>query len=173
MIRPCQPADFETILAIVNDGASIYKGIIPADQWKDPYMSREHLQSDMDDGVVFWGFENASGLSGVMGIQAVEQVSLIRHAYVRTDCQHFGIGRQLLGHLRTVAHGPVLIGTWAQASWAIRFYQNNGFAIVPEDEKDRLLRKYWKVPERQMETSVVLCDQSYRDQAETLQKPLR
>ena len=168
MIRPCQHQDFETILTIINDGAYIYKGIIPEDRWNDPYMSGEHLERDINDGIVFWGFENAGELTGVMGIQPVEQVTLIRHAYVRTRSQNLGIGKRLLEHLRTMAHGPVLIGTWAEASWAIRFYQKHGFSLVAEEEKDRLLRKYWKVPDRQIETSVVLCDQAYRDPADTL-----
>ena len=160
MILQCESANFETILEIINDGAPVYKGIIPEDRWHEPYMSREHLQADMNDGVVFWGFTDTSGLSGVMGIQAVHDVTLIRHAYVRTRSRNQGIGARLLRHLRTLAQGSILIGTWADAVWATRFYQNNGFALIePIKEKDRLLRKYWKIPERQVETSIVLSDQ--------------
>jgi GNAT superfamily N-acetyltransferase len=156
MIRPCISQDFETIWTIVNDGAQAYKGIIPADRWTEPYMSKEKLEHEIADGVVFWGYEDAGELVGVMGIQAVQDVTLIRHAYVRTSHQKRGIGAELLSHLRGMATGPLLIGTWAAAVWAIRFYERNGFRLVNADEKNRLLKKYWTVPERQIETSVVL-----------------
>jgi N-acetylglutamate synthase-like GNAT family acetyltransferase len=119
-------------------------------------MSVEKLRHEIDDGVRFWGYRENGTLLGVMGLQDVEDVTLIRHAYVRSTCQRRGIGALLLAHLRALAKGPVLIGTWADAGWAIRFYQKHGFHLVDLDEKNRLLRKYWTVPERQMETSVVL-----------------
>jgi len=119
-------------------------------------MSKEKLEHEIADGVVFWGYEDAGELVGVMGIQAVQDVTLIRHAYVRTSHQKRGIGAELLSHLRGMATGPLLIGTWAAAVWAIRFYERNGFRLVNADEKNRLLKKYWTVPERQIETSVVL-----------------
>ena len=121
-------------------------------------MSREELELEIDEGVVFWGYEEIGTLVGVMGIQQVQDVTLIRHAYVRTDSQKRGIGARLLSHLRELASGPVLIGTWADAAWAIRFYERYGFQMVGPEEKDRLLKKYWTVPERQIETSVVLAE---------------
>ena len=158
MIRRCDNLDFELILAIINDGARAYKGIIPKDCWKEPYMSNDELRDEIDEGVVFWGYEETATLLGVMGLQKVRDVTLIRHAYVRTSTQKRGIGTLLLSHLREPENGPVLIGTWADAAWAIRFYEKHGFQIVGAPEKDRLLRQYWTVPERQIETSVVLAD---------------
>jgi GNAT superfamily N-acetyltransferase len=155
-IRRCDERDFELIRAIINDGAQAYKGIIPADRWTEPYMSRKKLRHEINEGVVFWGYEETGTMFGVMGIQQVQDVALIRHAYVRTSSQKRGIGGRLLSHLRGLASGPVLIGTWADAGWAIRFYERNGFQLVGPQEKDRLLKKYWKTPERQIETSVVL-----------------
>lgn len=158
MIRRCDQRDFNSIFAIINDGAQAYKGIIPADRWTEPYMSVEKLRHEIEDGVVFWTCEGQDTLAGVMGIQSVLDVTLIRHAYVRTDCQSRGIGGQLLSFLCEQASAPVLIGTWADATWAIRFYQKHGFQMVDSEEKDRLLRRYWMIPERQIETSVVLAD---------------
>lgn len=158
MIRCCDEQDFEAIWAIINDGARAYKGIIPEDRWTEPYMSREKLQHEIDDGVVFWGYEDNGALAGVMGIQHVQDVTLIRHAYVLTSSQRRGIGERLLTYLRELAKGQVLIGTWADASWAIRFYERHGFRTVTPEKKDRLLRRYWTIPERQIETSVVLED---------------
>jgi N-acetylglutamate synthase-like GNAT family acetyltransferase len=158
MIRRCDERDFEPIWAIINDGAQAYKGIIPSDCWTEPYMPREKLRHDLDDRVVFWGYEEAGTLLGVMGLQQVQDVTLIRHAYVRTGSQHRGIGGRLLSHLRGLASGSVLVGTWADAIWAIRFYERHGFQRVGPDDKDRLLKKYWTIPERQIETSVVLAD---------------
>jgi N-acetylglutamate synthase-like GNAT family acetyltransferase len=162
MIRRCDNRDFESIWTIINDGAQAYRGIIPADCCTEPYMSREKLQHEIDEGVVFSAFEEAGSVAGVMGLQQVQDVTLIRHAYVRTNSQNRGIGAKLLLHLRQSASGPVLIGTWASASWAIRFYERYGFQIVDNQEKDRLLKKYWSVPERQIETSVVLADGRWR-----------
>ena len=162
MIRRCDDRDFDTVWAIINDGAQAYKGIIPADRWTEPYMSREKLQHEIDEGIVFWGYEEVGNLTGVMGIQPVRDVTLIRHAYVRTTSQKQGIGAKLLLHLLELAEGPVLIGTWADAVWAIRFYQRHGFQVVSPQQKNRLLKKYWNIPERQVETSVVLVDATWQ-----------
>jgi N-acetylglutamate synthase-like GNAT family acetyltransferase len=162
MIRRCEEGDSEVIWTIINDGAQAYKGVIPADQWSEPYMSREEMQHEISDGVVFWGFEDGGKLVGVMGIQRVQDVTLIRHAYVRTVWRNRGIGAQLLSHLRRLTKDPILIGTWADAVWAIRFYEKHGFRMVGLAEKDRLLKKYWKISERQRETSVVLSDSRWR-----------
>src|SRR5271155_2259138 len=162
MIRRCDNVDFEVIWAIINDGAQAYRGTIPEDRWTEPYMSREKLQHEIDDGVVFWGYEDADNLLGVMGLQEVRDVTLIRHAYVRTSSQKQGVGARLLSHLRLLTKRPVLIGTWADAVWAIRFYERHGFQMVSTTEKDRLLKQYWKIPERQIETSVVLADAKWR-----------
>jgi GNAT superfamily N-acetyltransferase len=156
MIRACNSLDFELIWTIINDGALAYKGVIPADQLQEPYMSREHLQHEISNGVKFWGYEEAEELTGVMGMQDLGEVTLIRHAYVRTSRQGQGIGQQLLSHLRKMAKSPLLIGTWADAAWAICFYEKHGFQVVNSVEKDRLLRKYWSIPSRQAEASVVL-----------------
>jgi GNAT superfamily N-acetyltransferase len=163
MIRRCDDRDFESTWEIINDGAQAYRGVIPADRWTEPYMSREKLQHEIDQGVVFWGYEESGWLAGVMGIQQVQDVTLIRHAYVRTGSQKRGIGAGLLSHLREMATGPVLIGTWVDAVWAIRFYERHGFRMVGPEEKDRLLKKYWTIPERQIETSVVLADAKWRE----------
>ncbi len=163
MIRRCEDHDFETIWGIINDGARAYKGIIPEDRWKEPYMSRSELHHEIADGVAFWGFEENGELIGVMGIQQVQDVTLIRHAYVRTNHQKRGIGEHLLFHLRSLTSGPVLIGTWADAVWAIRFYEKHGFQIVLLEEKNRLLKQYWTIPERQVETSVVLVDPKWQE----------
>jgi len=162
MIRRCDDRDFELIWSIINDGAQAYKGIIPADRWTEPYMSTQKLRHEIEDGVVFSGYEENGALIGVMGIQPVQDVTLIRHAYVRTGNQKKGIGAKLLSHLQEMASGPVLIGTWADAVWAIRFYEKNAFAMVGAEAKDKLLRKYWSIPERQIETSVVLADATWR-----------
>ncbi|UCG79083.1 MAG: GNAT family N-acetyltransferase [Nitrospirota bacterium] len=156
MIRKCTEEDFETVFEIVNDAAAAYKGVIPEDRWKEPYMSRDELRHEIDDGVVFWGYEDEGELLGVMGIQDVIDVTLIRHAYVRTGRQKKGIGSKLVAHLRTLSDRQILIGTWADAAWAVRFYEKHGFRKVSFEEKERLLRKYWNIPERQVETSVVL-----------------
>lgn len=163
MIRRCEDKDFKSIFTIINDGAQAYRGIIPADRWTEPYMSREKLRHEMGDGVVFSGYEEDGALLGVMGIQSVQDVTLIRHAYTRSGSQKRGIGAQLLAHLRTQASTPVLIGTWADAVWAIGFYQKHGFRLVAPAVKERLLRKYWTIPERQIETSVVLADATWRE----------
>jgi len=166
MIRRCTNTDFDAIFSIVNDGAQAYKGIIPADRWHEPYMPKEELRRQIEDGVIFWGLEEAGELMGVMGIQRVKDVSLIRHAYVRSGSQRCGVGQQLLHHLLGMATTPVLIGTWADAIWAIHFYEKNGFARVTYEQKEHLLRTYWVIPERQVETSVVLADAKWSDRQE-------
>ena len=161
MIRPCTPTDFDTICAIVNDAAMAYKGVIPTDRWHEPYMPEAELRAAIDSGVAFWGFEMDGVLVGVMGLQPEQDVTLIRHAYVRTIHRRHGIGGQLLRFLLSQATTPMLVGTWAAAGWAIRFYQKHGFRLVTPEEKDRLLPKYWGVPQRQIETSVVLGDRRW------------
>lgn len=161
LIRPCDEHDFEAIYTIVNDAASAYRGVIPADRWSEPYMPREELRDEIGAGVVFWGYEEEGELAGVMGVQHVDDVTLIRHAYVRTGSQRRGIGAALLASLHARAARPVLIGTWADAQWAIRFYEQHGFRLVMPDEKDRLLREYWTVDDGQIETSVVLADHAW------------
>jgi|SRR5215470_8185356 len=162
MIRRCDDRDFAEIWAIINDGARAYKGAIPPDRWSEPYMSQEQLQKEIDEGVAFWGCEENGVLLGVMGIQHVQDVTLIRHAYVCTSQQKRGIGALLLTHLRRFTDRPVLIGTWADAAWAIRFYEKHGFQKVSPREKEVLLKKYWNIPERQIVTSVVLADSTWR-----------
>jgi N-acetylglutamate synthase-like GNAT family acetyltransferase len=161
MIRRCDEQDFESILTIINDGAQVYRGVIPADRWTEPYMSHEKLQHEINQGVVFWGYQDNGTLAGVMGLQQVQDVTLIRHAYVRSDSQKRGMGSRLLSHLRELTNDPVLIGTWADAGWAIRFYETHGFRMVSSEDKNRLLKKYWNIPERQVETSVVLADANW------------
>jgi GNAT superfamily N-acetyltransferase len=155
-LRRCTEDERADILEIVNAGAEAYRGVIPADRWHEPYMDAAQLEREISDGVVFWGVDERGRLAGVMGIQAVRDVDLIRHAYVRPEHQGRGIGRILLEHLVARAERPLLVGTWAAAEWAIRFYERNGFQTVGEEEKNRLLRAYWSIPERQVETSVVL-----------------
>jgi GNAT superfamily N-acetyltransferase len=157
-VRPCRDDERPEILAIVNAAAEAYRGVIPSDRWHEPYMGAAELDREIADGVVFWGYEADGELAGVMGTQAVGEVDLIRHAYVRPERQGRGVGRALLEHLREIATRPMLVGTWAAAEWAIRFYERNGFALVTPEQKAALLRRYWSIPERQVETSVVLAD---------------
>ena len=161
MIRVCKESDLNTIFEIINDAAQTYRGIIAPDLWHEPYMSLEELRAQIEDGVVFWGLERDGRLLGVMGIQDKGDVTLIRHAYVATRAQKQGIGKKLLRHLQSMTAKPILIGTWADASWAVSFYQKNGYTLVSDEEKNRLLRRYWSIPERQVETSVVLADQTW------------
>ena len=160
-IRQCSQRDFEMIYSIINEAAQVYKGVIPGDRWKQPYMSKNELKHEIDAGVVFWGFEEDGRLIGVMGIQHIQDVALIRHAYVRLQRQHQGIGKKLLLELCKKSDRPILIGTWADATWAIQFYEKRGFKRVSEQEKNRLLEKYWSVPQRQVATSVVLADRRW------------
>ena len=161
MIRRCDDGDLEVIWTIINDGAQAYRGVIPNDQWTEPYMSREEMQGEISDGVVFWGFEDGGELVGVMGIQKVQDVTLIRHAYVRSNWQKRGIGAQLLAYLRGLTRDPILIGTWADAVWAIHFYEKHGFRVVGFADKELLLKTYWRISERQRATSVVLADSKW------------
>ena len=157
-IRKSVESDFAAILAIINDAAHVYRGVIPADRWHEPYMSASHLESEIAGGVDFWLAEDDGRLSGVMGIQDKGDVTLVRHAYVAPTAQRGGVGTKLLRHVESLVDKPILIGTWAAASWAIEFYQRNGFTLVPSNDKDRLLQTYWSIPARQVETSVVLAN---------------
>ena len=166
MVRRCTVEDFDRVLAIINEAAAAYRGIIPDDRWTEPYMPAEELAAEIAAGIEFDGYEVAgTGLVGVMGVQMIEDVALIRHAYVATGHQRSGIGSALLAGLRGRVDRPVLIGTWAAATWAIDFYRRHGFELVPVEEKSTLLRRYWTVPERQIETSVVLADSRWRARA--------
>ena len=158
MIRDCGPGDFDAMLAIIDDAAQAYRGIIPADRWVEPYMPAAELKTEIAAGVVFRGAARDGVLVAVMGVQPVQDVVLIRHAYVRTDLRNRGIGATLLADLMATIERPVLVGTWAAAEWAIRFYEKHGFRLTTPARKDRLLRAYWSIPERQIETSVVLAD---------------
>ncbi len=158
IIRLCADADLDAIVAVVNAAATAYAGVIPADRYHDPYMPADELRREIAGGVRFWGWFDDDALVGVMGIQDVDDVTLVRHAYVQPAYQRRGIGGDLLGHLRSLATRPLLVGTWADASWAIRFYERHGFRLVTPVEKDELLRRYWTIPERQVATSVVLRD---------------
>jgi GNAT superfamily N-acetyltransferase len=156
VIRRCRDEETSTILAIVNAAAEAYRSVIPADRWHDPYMPRAQLDRDMAAGVEFWGYELHGELIGVMGIQPVRDVDLIRHAYVKPGSQRLGVGAALIAHLRGLSARRLLVGTWADAAWAIRFYQREGFALVSPPQAAVLLKSYWDIPERQIETSVVL-----------------
>jgi GNAT superfamily N-acetyltransferase len=166
MIRKCSDSEFDVIHEIINDAAVAYKGVIPADCFHEPYMSEDRLRHEVAKGISFWGLEQGGELAGVMGIQDVQDVTLIRHAYVRTAQRNRGIGGELLSFLIGRTERPILIGTWADAAWAVRFYQQRGFRLVPPAEKDPLLMKYWGVPQRQMETSVVLADRRWFERHE-------
>ena len=158
IIRRSVEADFPAMLAIVNDAAHAYRGVIPTDRWREPYMPPDELEHEIAEGVVFWVAEENGRLAGVMGIQDKGEVALVRHAYVAPGTQRSGVGTRLLRHVEALVDKPILIGTWAAASWAIQFYERNGFTVVPSDDKDRLLRTYWSIPTRQIETSVVLAN---------------
>ena len=158
MIRKCIQQDFFVMYEIINDAAQAYKGVIPDDRWHEPYMPIEELKHEIEGGVEFWGYEEAGGLMGIMGLQDKGDVYLIRHAYVRTSSRNRGIGTKLLHHLEQMAHKPILVGTWIDATWAIRFYEKNGYRALSRPETERLLKKYWKISERQVVTSVVLAN---------------
>ena len=160
-IRMSVDADFTGILGIINDAAVAYRGVIPADRWHDPYMSASALETQIAQGVVFWIAVEEQRLLGVMGIQDKGDVALVRHAYVASTTQRSGVGTKLLRHVESLVDKPILIGTWAAASWAIEFYQRNGFTVVPSGDKDQLLRTYWSIPPRQVETSVVLANRRW------------
>jgi GNAT superfamily N-acetyltransferase len=157
-IRPCRDDERPEILAIVNTAAQAYRRVIPADRWREPYMPADELDGEIAAGVAFWGYETDGALVGVMGIQAMSDVDLIRHAYVDPGRQRSGVGGALLEHLMHSATRRVLVGTWAAAEWAIGFYRRHGFQQVTPEQKDRLLKAYWNIPDRQIETSVVLAN---------------
>lgn len=160
MIRPCTENDFDAILSIVNDGAEAYRGIIPADRWKEPYMDSGELRDEIASGVAFSGMEGGGGgLVGVMGVQPVRDVILIRHAYVRRGRQRGGVGSALLRSLTEHAPRPVMLGTWKAARWAVRFYEKHGFTLIEGADKDRLLQTYWDIPQRQVVESVIMADE--------------
>lgn len=161
MIRRCESADFEDIYGVINDAAQAYRGVIPADCYGEPYMPREELGSEIAAGVAFWGIEQEGELASVMGLQQVGEVALIRHAYTRTARRNTGFGTALLARMQGEARRPLLVGTWKAALWAIRFYERRGFRLVPQEEKRALLHRYWTVPERQIEASVVLADEAW------------
>lgn len=162
-IRLSVQADSPAMLAIINDAARAYRGVIPADRWQEPYMSTDELAREIIDGVVFWVAEMDGRVVGVMGIQDKGNVALVRHAYVALATQRAGVGTKLLRHVESLTDKPILIGTWADASWAIDFYRRSGFTVVPGGVKDRLLQTYWSIPARQVETSVVLADRRWID----------
>jgi GNAT superfamily N-acetyltransferase len=155
-VRPCRDDERAAILAIVNDAAEVYRGVIPADRWHEPYMPANELDSELAAGVVFWGYEENGELLGIMGIQRVHDVDLIRHAYVSPARQRAGIGGALLERLAGSPRRRMLVGTWAEAEWAIRFYERHGFELLSREDGAELLRRYWTIPERQIEASVVL-----------------
>jgi GNAT superfamily N-acetyltransferase len=155
-IRPCRDDERTVILKIVNAAAAAYRGVIPADRWREPYMSFRELEREIAAGVAFWGHEADGSLVGIMGIQPLSEVDLIRHAYVLPASQRLGVGSSMLEHLRNLSTRRMLVGTWAAADWAIRFYQNHGFELVSSEQKTALLKSYWTIPDRQIETSVVL-----------------
>ena len=157
-LRLCRRDETDAMFAIVNAAAAAYRSVIPADCWHEPYMPRADLEREIAAGVTFWGCESDGALTGIMGIQPVKDVDLIRHAYVAPAHQGKGIGAALLAHLRTLTTRPILIGTWADAVWAIRFYERQGFVLTSPAQKNRLLKTYWTVSPRQIETSVVLAN---------------
>jgi GNAT superfamily N-acetyltransferase len=161
-IRPCRADERDEIFAIVNEAAEAYRDVIPADRWHEPYMPVDELDAEIAAGVEFWGYEDDGALLGVMGIQPVRDVNLIRHAYVVPERQGAGIGGALVEHILGVATRPMLVGTWAAAEWAIRFYERHGFEYVGKERTAELLREYWDIPERQIETSVVLAQSPRR-----------
>ena len=162
MIHRCTDLNIAEIYAIINDAAQAYQGVIPDDRWREPYMPMDELVAEIQDGVEFWGLEENGKLTGVMGIQDKGSVALIRHAYVRTSHRHRGVGTQLLQHLESLTNKPILVGTWAAATGAVRFYERNGYLLLSRQDTDRLLRQYWSIPERQIATSVVLANRSWQ-----------
>jgi GNAT superfamily N-acetyltransferase len=155
-LRPCRDTDIPAICAIINSAALAYRGVIPSDCWHEPYMPFADLLREIAAGVVFWGCESGGELNGVMGMQPVRDVDLIRHAYVRPDRQRSGVGVALIEHCFRQSARRMLVGTWAAATWAIDFYRRRGFVLVSPERKVELLQTYWTVSERQIETSAVL-----------------
>jgi GNAT superfamily N-acetyltransferase len=157
MIHKLTNTDFQAILTVVNDAAFAYKGKVPADCWKEPYMPAQELKEEIQSSVQFYGYIENNTLIAVMGIQPVKEVTLIRHAYTLTSQQRKGVGERLLNHLLSLAKTDrILVGTWETAPWAIKFYQKHGFVLLSREETNKLLKKYWNIPERQIETSIVL-----------------
>jgi GNAT superfamily N-acetyltransferase len=163
LIRQGDESDLGRIFTVVNDAAQAYRGVIPADRWHEPYMPADELAREVADGVLFWLAEEDGRLLGVMGMQDKGPVTLVRHAYVVRTTQRKGIGTELLRHVQRLADKPMLIGTWADAAWAIEFYRRNGFTVVSLAEKEQLLRTYWSIPARQIETSIVLADRRWME----------
>jgi GNAT superfamily N-acetyltransferase len=161
LIRPLKDGEIKVALKIINEAAMAYKGVIPEDCWHEPYMSEEELRGEITAGTAFWACEGGGGLLGVMGRQPRGEVTLIRHAYVLPTAQRQGVGAQLLRQLLLGVGAPILVGTWAAAWWALRFYEKHGFRLVEPSDKDRLLRRYWTISDRQVETSVVLADANW------------
>jgi GNAT superfamily N-acetyltransferase len=162
VIRRCGADDVPEMFSIINDAAQAYNGVIPADCWHEPYMPLQQIRQEIRDGVAFWGYESGATLVGVMGIQDRGEVDLIRHAYVQTAQRGKGIGEMLLKHLEGMSEKPILIGTWSAATWAIRFYEKNGYRVLSRPDTEHLLRKYWSISDRQIETSVVLANAGWR-----------
>jgi GNAT superfamily N-acetyltransferase len=156
VIRPCRDDERDAMAAVVNAAAEAYRGVIPADRWHEPYMPREQLDAEIAAGVVFWAYEADGEPAGIMGVQPVGGVELIRHAYVAPGRQGRGVGGALLEHLCGLSTRQMLVGTWAAAEWAIAFYRRHGFEPVGSERTAELLRTYWAIPDRQVETSVVL-----------------
>jgi GNAT superfamily N-acetyltransferase len=157
-IRLCRDDERSAILVIVNAAAEAYRTVIPADRWHEPYMPAAELDGEIAAGVAFWGYEADGVLVGVMGTQRVRDVDLIRHAYVLPGQQRLGVGSALIEHLRQLSDRRMLVGTWAAAQWAISFYRRHGFELVSPERKNVLLKTYWTIPDRQVETSVVLAN---------------
>ena len=157
-IRRCRDDERIAILQIINAAAEAYRGVIPADRWREPYMPLAQLDEEIDSGVAFWGYEANGSLIGLMGLQPVSGIDLIRHAYVLPGRQRLGVGSELLEHLRRLSSRRMLVGTWADAEWAIRFYRRHAFELVSNRQKTALLERYWSIPKRQVETSVVLAN---------------
>ena len=166
VIRRSVEADFAAMLAIINDAARAYRGVIPTDRWHEPYMSADELTQEIADGVAFWVAEQEGRLSAVMGIQDKGDVALVRHAYVSPTTQRTGIGTTMLRHVEKLTDKPILISTWASAAWAVDFYRRNGFTLLPTSESSRLLKTYWSIPARQIETSVVLANGRWMESQE-------
>jgi N-acetylglutamate synthase-like GNAT family acetyltransferase len=166
LIRRSADGDLPAMLTIINDAALAYRGVIPTDRWHEPYMPAEELAKEIADGVVFWVAEHEGRLSAVMGIQDKGDVALVRHAYVASTTQRTGVGTTMLRHVEKLTDKPILIGTWASASWAVDFYRRNGFSLLPTSESSRLLKTYWSIPARQIETSVVLANGRWMESQE-------
>ncbi len=162
IVKSDHTRDFDTIYEIINDASIAYKGIIPKDRWKEPYMPKAELETQIAEGVEFWSYRENNEILGIMGIQFKQDVTLIRHAYVRTTARQKGIGGKLLNHLTEMTQKPVLIGTWVDASWAISFYEKHGFRTLSRKETNQLLKTYWSIPQRQVETSIVLANNTWK-----------